>query len=154
MILDDVHRGINKHRKRRRIGRGTGSGRGKTSGRGHNGYYSRAGSSRRTGFEGGQMPLARRIAKRGFNNKRFAAVVAIVNVAALEKTFDDGATVNPETLTEKGLVSGRFDEVKILGNGTLAKRLSVEVHRFSKSAEEKITGAGGTVSRLADRSGS
>ena len=153
MILDDVHRGIHKHRKRRRIGRGTGSGRGKTSGRGHNGYYSRAGSSRRTGFEGGQMPLARRIDKRGFNNKQFAAVVAIVNVAALDAVFDDGATVNPQTLAEKGLVSGRFDEVKILGNGELAKRLSVEVHRFSKSAEEKITGAGGTVSRLADRSG-
>ena len=87
MILDDVHRGIRKRKKRKRIGRGPGSGHGKTAGRGHKGYGSRAGASKRLGYEGGQMPLARRIAKHGFNNKRFATKVAIVNVAALERVF-------------------------------------------------------------------
>lgn len=148
MILDDVHRGIQKRKKRKRIGRGPGSGHGKTSGRGHNGYYSRSGSSRRVGFEGGQMPLARRIAKRGFNNKQFADVVAIVNLSTLETVFDAGADVNPETLAEKGIVKGRFDAIKILGDGELTKSLNVRVHRYSKSAEASITGSGGTVERI------
>lgn len=148
MNLDDVHRGIQKHRKRRRIGRGTGSGRGKTAGRGHKGFYSRAGASKRPGYEGGQMPLARRIAKRGFSNARFEAKVAIVNVAALERIFDDGATVNPQTLAEKGVIKGKFDIVKILGNGQLGKKLTVTAHRFSKSAEAKITAQGGQIERI------
>ncbi len=148
MILDDVHRGIQKHRKRKRIGRGPGSGHGKTSGRGHNGFYSRAGSSKRRGYEGGQMPLARRIAKRGFSNKRFQLEVAIVNVKALNEVFEDGATVNPQTIVEKGLASNGFDVIKILGNGELSKKLTVEAHRFSKSAEEKITAQGGTIERI------
>ncbi|MFQ5730618.1 MAG: 50S ribosomal protein L15, partial [Planctomycetaceae bacterium] len=93
MILDDVHRGINKHKKRKRIGRGSGSGHGKTSGRGHKGYGSRSGSAGRRGYEGGQMPLARRIAKRGFNNKAFAATIVIVNLSTREKTFDAGDLV-------------------------------------------------------------
>jgi len=88
--------------------------------------------------------LARRIAKRGFNNKRFAVRVAIVNVAALEKCFDSGATVDPAALEEKGLVSGRYDVVKILGNGDLTKKLSVTAHRYSRTAEEKIAAAGGS----------
>ncbi|GAB4147922.1 MAG: 50S ribosomal protein L15 [Planctomycetaceae bacterium] len=148
MILDDVHRGIHKRKKRKRIGRGPGSGHGKTSGRGHKGYYSRAGSSRRVGFEGGQMPLARRIAKRGFNNKQFATVVKILNLSTLEQAFESGDEVTPESLQAKGLVKGRFDVIKVLGDGELTKKLSVRVHRFSKSAEEKIAAAGGTAETL------
>ncbi len=148
MILDDVHRGIQKNRKRKRIGRGPGSGHGKTSGRGHNGYFSRSGSSKRLNYEGGQMPLARRVAKRGFNNKQFAAKVAIVNVSALESSFDDGATVDPQSLASKGLVSGKFDVIKVLGNGKLTKKLTVSAHRFSGSAEEQITAQGGSVERI------
>jgi len=148
MIIDDVHRGINKHKKRKRVGRGTGSGHGKTSGRGHNGYGSRSGSSKRTGFEGGQTPLFRRIAKRGFNNKAFAVQVAVVNLAALEQTFEDGAVIGPEILVEKGLAKGRFEEVKILGNGDLTKKLTIKAHRFSQTAEEKIIASGGTVEKI------
>lgn len=148
MILDDVHRGIQKRKKRKRIGRGPGSGHGKTSGRGHKGYFSRAGSSRRENFEGGQMPLARRIAKRGFNNRQFARVVAIVNLSKLEAAFEAGDQVTPETLAERGLAKGRWDLIKILGDGELTKSLNVSAHRFSKSAEEKITAAGGSTERL------
>lgn len=148
MILDDVHRGIKKNKKRKRIGRGPGSGHGKTSGRGHNGYYSRSGSSRRLSFEGGQMPLARRIAKRGFSNKRFAKVVAIVNVSALNDSFENGEEVTPQVLADKGLAKGRFDLVKILGNGELTKKLTIKAHKYSASAEEKIKAAGGSVERI------
>ena len=148
MIIDDVHRGIQKNKKRKRVGRGPGSGHGKTSSRGHKGYGSRAGSSRRTSFEGGQTPLALRVAKRGFNNKQFAKKVAVVNVAALEQAFDNGAEITPEVLAAKGLAKGRFDQVKILGNGDLSKKLSVTAHLFSASAESKIQSAGGSVSRI------
>jgi len=148
MILDDVHREIHRRRKRKRIGRGRGSGHGKTAGRGQNGYYSRAGSSKRLGFEGGQMPLARRIAKRGFSNARFATTVLIFNVSTFEKAFEAGQTVSPESLAEKGLAKGRYDVIKVLGNGQLAKKLTVRAHRFSASAEEKILAAGGTVERI------
>lgn len=150
MILDDVHRGIQKRKARKRVGRGPGSGHGKTAGRGHKGYYSRAGASRRLGFEGGQMPLARRVAKRGFNNKAFATVVAIVNTSSLQSAFEDGAEVTPELLISKDLVSGKFDVIKILGDGDLSVKLSVTAHRFSKSAEDKIQAAGGTVHRISD----
>ncbi|HAA51280.1 MAG TPA: 50S ribosomal protein L15 [Planctomycetaceae bacterium] len=145
MILDDVHRGISKRKRRRRVGRGPGSGHGKTAGRGHKGYGSRAGASRRPGFQGGQMPLFRRMAKRGFNNKAFADVVAIVNVATLEELFEKGDTVDQQTLQAKGLAKGRFDLLKILGQGDLSKSLTVVADRFSKSAVEKIEAAGGTV---------
>ena len=148
MILDDVHRGINKHKKRKRVGRGPGSGHGKTSGRGHKGYGSRAGSSSRRGYEGGQMPLARRVAKRGFNNKAFAKVVAIVNLSTLEKVFEAGDVVSPETLAEKGMLKGKWDELKVLANGDLKTKLTVKAHRFSNAAEQKITSAGGTVERI------
>ena len=94
------------------------------------------------------MPLARRVAKRGFNNKAFADVVATVNVAALESAFTDGDTVSVDTLREKGLLKGRFDLVKILGNGDLTRRLTVQAHRFSESAEAKITAAGGSAERV------
>jgi large subunit ribosomal protein L15 len=148
MMLHDVHQGIVGSRPRKRVGRGIGSGHGKTSGRGHKGAGSRSGYKRSFGFEGGQMPLLRRIAKRGFNNSYFAPVVAEVNVAALEAAFDAGTAVTPELLKEKGLAKGRFDEVKILGNGVLSKKLAVSAHRFSKSAEEKIRAAGGTATRI------
>ncbi len=148
MILDDVHRGIQKNKKRKRIGRGPGSGHGKTSGRGHKGYYSRSGSSRRLSYEGGQMPLARRIAKRGFNNRAFADKVVIFNLYQLEKAFSDGETVTAETLIEKGLLKGRFDVVKILSVGDLTRKLTVKVDRLSTAAAEKIKSAGGSIEVL------
>ena len=148
MIIDDVHRGINKNKARKRVGRGVGSGDGKTSGRGHNGYGSRRGSKVRRGFSGGQMPLFRLIAKRGFNNNQFSTKVLEINVSQLNDIFEDGSTVSIETLTERGLAKRRFDVVKILGNGELSKKLTVQAHRFSQSAEEKIAKAGGSVERI------
>lgn len=148
MIIDDVHRGILKRKQRKRIGRGPGSGHGKTAGRGHKGFFSRSGASRPRGFAGGQMPLQRIIAKRGFNNNQFAAKVLEINISSLEAKFAAGETVNLETLREKGLAKGRFDVVKILGNGDLTKKLTVQVARISQGAEEKITSAGGTVERV------
>jgi large subunit ribosomal protein L15 len=145
VILDDVHRGVSKRKQRKRVGRGPGSGHGKTAGRGHKGYGSRAGARRRRGFQGGQMPLFRRMAKRGFNNKAFADVVAIINVATLEDVFKKGDTVDLESLRERGLAKGRFDLLKILGQGELKISLTVVADRFSKSAIEKIEAAGGTV---------
>jgi len=148
MMLHDVHQGIVGSRPRKRIGRGIGSGHGKTSGRGHKGAASRSGYKRSLGFEGGQMPLLRRIAKRGFNNNQFAVVVAEVNLAALETAFEPGTTITPEMMKDKGVAKGRFEEVKILGNGNLTKKFNISAHRFSKSAEEKIAAAGGTVTRI------
>jgi len=142
MNLNDVHRGIKKYKRRKRVGRGIGSGHGKTCGRGHKGQRSRAGYSVHPTFEGGQMPLVRRIPKRGFHN-RWAATVAIVNVGDLEKRFDDGAEVTPQTLRTKNLAKGRYDLLKVLGNGDLTKRLTVSAHRFSRQALEKIEKAGG-----------
>lgn len=152
MNLNDVHQGIHKHKPRKRIGRGSGSGHGKTSGRGHKGYFSRAGSSRRQGFEGGQMPMARRIAKRGFNNRRFADDVAIVNLSTLETNFEDGETVNRKTLAEKRVIKRRYDVLKVLGKGNLTKKLTVEAERFSASAKEAITSAGGTATEISQDS--
>lgn len=148
MILDDVNRGIKTNKARKRVGRGPGSGHGKTSTRGHKGDGSRAGHRRRRGFEGGQTPLFMRVAKRGFNNNQFAETVVIFNVAQLEAAFADKAEVTPESLQERGLLKGKFDAVKILGNGDLSKKLTVKAHRFSKSAESKIVAAGGTVERI------
>jgi large subunit ribosomal protein L15 len=143
MILNDVHEGIQKHKNRKRIGRGPGSGHGKTAGRGHKGFFSRSGSKRRRGYEGGQMPLMRRIAKRGFSNARFADEVAIINLSQIEKAFEAGETVSPDTLHEKGVLRSGYDVLKVLGNGKLTKKLTVQAHRFSKSAAEQITSAGG-----------
>jgi large subunit ribosomal protein L15 len=142
MNLNDVHRGITKHKKRKRVGRGPGSGHGKTCGRGHKGQGSRAGYSVHPTFEGGQMPLVRRIPKRGFNN-RWAPVVTIVNLADLERCFEAGDEVNGETLKAKNLAKGGYDILKVLGNGELTKSLKVTAHRFSRSASEKIEKAGG-----------
>jgi len=144
MNLNDVHRGIKKFKKRKRLGRGVGSGHGKTCGRGHKGQRSRAGFSMHPSFEGGQMPLARRIPKRGFNN-RWALSVVVVNVSDLQDRFDDGAEVTIETLKAKNLAKGTYDVLKVLGNGELTKSLKVTAHRFSRSAQEKIEKAGGQV---------
>lgn len=150
MNLNEVHRGITKHRKRRRVGRGPGSGHGKTSGRGHNGHKSRSGYSRKPNFQGGAMPMFRRVPKRGFNN-RWSTTVFAVNVGRLNDTFDDGATIDLKTLKAHNLASGTYDEVKILGDGELTKKLTISAHRFSKSAEEKITKAGGTMVKIIAR---
>jgi large subunit ribosomal protein L15 len=148
MIIDDVNRGIIKHKTRKRVGRGPGSGHGKTSTRGHNGAGSRSGNKRRQGFEGGQTPLFMRVAKRGFNNKQFAPKTVIFNLSQLDAAFDDGAEITLETLKTRGLLKGKFDRVKILGDGETKKKFSISAHRFSKSAEEKIVAAGGSVSRV------
>ncbi|MBQ9673671.1 MAG: 50S ribosomal protein L15 [Ruminococcus sp.] len=128
----------------KRIGRGHGSGWGKTSGKGHKGQKARSGGSIRPGFEGGQMPLQRRVPKRGFNNI-FRKKIVAVNIAKLEAKFDNGAVVDTEALRAAGLVKNSFDGVKILGNGELTKNLTVKVDAFSKSAKEAIEKAGGKV---------
>jgi large subunit ribosomal protein L15 len=132
-----------KHR-RKRLGQGESSGHGKTSGRGGKGQTARSGSSIRIGFEGGQMPLIRRIPKRGFNNARFATVYAAVNVGSLNQ-FDDGAKVDETALRSLGLANGRSAGVKILGAGELSKKLTVSASAFSASAKAKIEAKGGTV---------
>ena len=142
MILNDVHRGVSRNKKRRRIGRGTGSGHGKTSGRGHKGQGSRRGFSFKPTFQGGTMPLVRRVPKRGFNN-RWGLQVAVVNVGQIEESFAAGEEVSLKALAVKNLARGRFDVLKVLGNGELKKKLKVSAHRFSKSAQEKIEKAGG-----------
>jgi large subunit ribosomal protein L15 len=145
--IDEVNRGIQSNKKRRRIGRGPGSGWGKTAGKGHKGQKSRAGWSRKPTFQGGMMPLVRRIPKRGFHNE-FAAVVVSVNVSALEKAFEAGADVTPDTLRAAKLARSRWDLLKVLGNGELTKKLKVSAHRFSATAREKIEKAGGEVIML------
>ncbi len=132
-----------------RKGRGAGSGNGKTAGRGHKGQNARSGGGVRPGFEGGQMPLYRRMPKRGFNNKRFAPQYIEVNVADLEK-FDNGAEVSAEILRDSGIISlpKVNDGIKILGNGELTKKLTVKATKFTASAKEKIEKAGGTVEEV------
>ena len=125
----------------KRIGRGHGSGQGKTAGKGHKGQKARAGKGMRVGFEGGQMPLQRRIPKRGFNNI-FAKKVVSVNVGTLNK-FEDGAVVDVAALVEAGIVKNSFDAVKILSNGNLTKKLTVKVSAYSEAAKAKIEAAGG-----------
>ena len=126
----------------KRIGRGPASGQGKTAGKGHKGQKARAGRGMRAGFEGGQMPLQRRLPKRGFNNT-FAKEIATVNVSALDKTFEDGATVDIEALINAGLIKKALDGVKVLGNGEISKKLNVKVNAYSDSAKQKIEAAGG-----------
>ena len=135
--------------KKKRVGRGPGSGLGKTSGRGNKGQKSRSGYSGKRGFEGSQMPLHRRLPKRGFTNI-FKREWAEVNLADLEKMFDGGATVTPEALVERGLVRKSMQKsVVILGQGELKKSLTVNAHRFSKSAKQKIEAAGGKAETIA-----
>lgn len=139
-----------RYTDRRRIGRGPGSGLGKTSGRGHKGWGQRSGTSRRPGYEGGQMPIYRRVPKRGFTNARFRTEYTIVNVDILN-TFDDGATVDLEAVLQKGLASRISRLFKVLGDGELKKRLVVRAQKFTKSAVEKIQAAGGTVVVIDER---
>ena len=141
MNLHELSPAAGSNTKAYRKGRGNGSGNGKTGGRGQKGQWSRSGGGVRVGFEGGQMPLARRIPKRGFHNI-FAKPLEAINVSALEK-FEDGAVVDAKALLEKGILSKCEYGVKILGNGSLTKKLTVQASAFSASAKEKIEAAGG-----------
>lgn len=131
---------------RKRVGRGPGSGHGKTSSRGEKGQKSRSGYSQRIGFEGGQMPLVRRLPKRGFTNI-FKKEYAVVNVAELER-FDAGTTIDEGALRKAGLIKGRYDGIKILGDGKLSKKLTVNAHKFSASAKKQIEAAGGSCQEI------
>lgn len=135
-----------KHSKKR-VGRGPGSGNGKTAGRGHKGAQSRSGYSYKRGFEGGQMPLHRRVPKRGFTNI-FRVEYAVVNLDDLDARFEAGASVTPESLREVGLVSDRTALIKVLGRGEISKALTVRVHKFSGTAAEKLAAAGGTAEAI------
>ena len=127
---------------RKRVGRGAGSGLGKTSGKGHKGQNARSGGGVRVGFEGGQLPLFRRLSKRGFNNYEFRTVYATVNVSDLNR-FEEGTTVTPELLIETGVIKKELDGIKVLGNGELTKKLTVKANKFSDSAKTKIENIGG-----------
>lgn len=135
-------------RERKRVGRGPGSGNGKTAGRGHKGAQSRSGYSYKRGFEGGQMPLHRRLPKRGFTNA-FRTEYAVVNLDQLEERFEAGATVTPDTLREAGLVRSRKAPIKVLARGEVTKALTVHAHKFSGKAAEKLAASGGRTETLA-----
>ena len=141
MKLNELSPAAGSTKEAYRKGRGSGSGNGKTAGRGHKGQKARSGGGTRIGFEGGQMPLARRLPKRGFHNI-FAKPLESVNVSALEK-FEDGAEVTAEILCNAGIVKNALDGIKILGTGTLTKKLTVKAAAFSASAKERIEAAGG-----------
>jgi large subunit ribosomal protein L15 len=143
MKLHELKPAEGSRKTRNRVGRGTGSGNGKTSGRGHKGQNARSGGGVRPGFEGGQMPLYRRLPKRGFTNIN-RKEYAIVNVETLNR-FEDGTEITPELLLENKVVSKLNDGVKVLGNGKLEKKLTVKAHKFSASAQEAIEAAGGNV---------
>jgi large subunit ribosomal protein L15 len=144
MQLHDVHQGVHRRKLRKRVGRGIGSGHGKTSTKGHKGHASRQGFKLSPIFEGGQMPLARRVPKRGFFNGAFKKEYAIVNLADIDAKFDAGAVVDEAALRSKGLVKGYdIDGIKILGDGELTKALEVRATKFSASATAKIAAAGG-----------
>ncbi|MBN1818669.1 MAG: 50S ribosomal protein L15 [Sedimentisphaerales bacterium] len=149
MLSNEITAIAGANKKCRRLGRGKGTGHGKTSGRGHKGSGSRPGSFARATYEGGQMPLFRRLPKRGFNNFNFAKRYEIVNVSQLEKFFSDGTTISIQELAQAGLVGSVESRVKILGDGELTKKLDVAAHKFSKSAEQKISGCGGSVKVVA-----
>jgi len=144
MLNHEITSVVGKHKARKRLGRGPASGQGKTSGKGHNGQRSRAGAPRRSFSEGGQMPLFRRLPKRGFSNYQFETRYETVNVSQLE-CFDDGVDVGLEQLVAAGLVNKPKSRIKVLGDGELTKKLNVTAHKFSKSAQEKIAGCGGAV---------
>ncbi|HEX2930182.1 MAG TPA: 50S ribosomal protein L15 [Candidatus Binatia bacterium] len=143
MRLDELKPAAGSSKKRKRVGRGDGSGHGKTSCRGHKGQGARSGGNVQPGFEGGQMPLQRRLPKRGFHNP-FRVEMSVVNLGQLE-SFPAGVEVTPESLTEHGLLAGTQRKVKILGEGSLSKALTVRAHGFSAKAKEKIEAAGGKV---------
>ena len=147
MRLDDLKPAPGASKKRKRVGRGPGSGHGKTSCRGHKGQGARSGGNVQPGFEGGQMPLQRRLPKRGFFNI-FRVEFAVVNLAQLEE-FPAGSEANPESLTQRGFINGKNRQVKILGEGSLSKALTVRAHGFSAKAKEKIEAAGGKAELIA-----
>jgi len=150
MNLAEINEGITKHKKRTRLGRGPGSGQGKTAGRGHNGHKSRSGYSRHPTFQGGDLPLVRRIPKRGFNNK-FALTVVAINLGQIAEFFDTDDVINPQTLQERGIIKRRFDEIKVLGDGELTKPLKISAHRFSQAALDKLASVGGTATTVKAR---
>ena len=142
MNLHELRPNEKAFKTRKRVGRGPGSGLGKTSGRGQKGQNARSGGGVRPGFEGGQLPLFRRLPKRGFSNAKFKTVYAVINLSDLNK-FEDGAIVTPEILKEMGILKNQLNGVKILGNGKLEKKLTVKAHKFSESAKESIEKMGG-----------
>jgi len=141
MKLEDLRPAAGSNKKRKRVGRGDGSGHGKTSCRGHKGQGSRSGGNTKPGFEGGQMPLQRRLPKRGFHNI-FRNEMAVVNLAQLD-ALAEVADIAPETMSQHGLISGKNRQVKVLGEGNLTKAMTVRAHGFSSSAKQKIEAAGG-----------
>lgn len=148
MKIHDAQPKPGSRRARKRIGRGRASGHGKTSGRGENGAKSRSGYRRKVGFEGGQMPLVRRLPKRGFKNP-FRTHWAEVNLDQLGGRFEAGSVVDPQALRECGLVKGRFDKIVVMGRGELEAGLQIKVHRFTRAAASKIEAAGGSIEILA-----
>lgn len=142
MKLNELYSVEGSVKNRKRLGRGQGSGTGKTSGKGEKGQNARSGGGVRPGFEGGQLPLFRRLAKRGFNNYNFRTVYSTVNVTDLNR-FEDGTVVDTKMLKEAGLINKELDGVKVLGNGELTKKITVKANAFSKTAKEKIENIGG-----------
>jgi large subunit ribosomal protein L15 len=142
MSLNNLKPAAGAKQSRKRVGRGPGSGNGKTAGRGYKGAQSRSGYSYKRGFEGGQMPLHRRVPKRGFNNI-FRTEYDVVNLDQLDARFEAGAMVTPDALREAGLISDRRARIKVLGRGDVTKALTVQAHKFSGSAAQKLAGAGG-----------
>jgi large subunit ribosomal protein L15 len=147
MKLDELKPAAGSNKKRKRVGRGDGSGHGKTSGRGHKGQGARSGGNTKPGFEGGQMPLQRRLPKRGFHNP-FRIEMAVVNLSQIELLPAEGE-ITPETLLSHGYVSGKNRRVKVLGDGSLSKAVTVKAHGFSAKAKEKIEAAGGKAELIA-----
>jgi large subunit ribosomal protein L15 len=148
MDLSNLKPAAGSKQSKKRVGRGPGSGNGKTAGRGHKGAQSRSGYSYKRGFEGGQMPLHRRVPKRGFHNP-FRVEYEVVNLDRLGESFDAGAVVTPETLRERGLLAGADRPVKVLARGEITKKLTVRAHKFSGKAAEKIAAAGGATEVIA-----
>jgi len=142
MKLHTIYASEGATKTRKRVGRGTGSGLGKTSGKGHKGQNARSGGGVRPGFEGGQLPLFRRLPKRGFKNAMFKTVYATINLSDLNK-FENDSVITPELLKEMGILKNQLDGVKVLGNGTLEKKLTVKANQFSKKAQEEIEKLGG-----------
>ena len=149
MNISDVLKSAPKGPKRKRVGRGHGAGSGKTAGRGHNGAQSRSGWSKKLGFEGGQMPLARRLPKRGFKNKQFKTIYDVVNVGDLNDVFEDGDTVSLETIRERMGMRCTNRQIKVLGEGDQSKKLTFSVQAVSASARQKIEASGGSIDVIA-----
>jgi large subunit ribosomal protein L15 len=147
MDLSNLQPSAGSKHSKKRVGRGHGTGQGTQAGRGHKGAQSRSGYKFKRGFEGGQMPLHRRVPKRGFHNP-FRTEYAVVNLDTLAERFDDGTVVTPELLRSSGLVRGRRQPIKVLARGDIAKKLTVRVHKFSGKAAEKIAAAGGAAELL------